>query len=180
MNHSNNGKSTTKKLDELYELLEEMDIALMTTQRRDGLLVTRPMATQEHEKDADLWFVTNIEADKTDEIRSNPNVSIGYLNGDSKEWVSVSGTATISQDRAKIKQFYEEDWKVWFEDEGGERNGGPNDPRLALIFVEAKSVKYFKSDQSKPRMLFEVAKGYLTDETPDLGETNHLSEQELS
>lgn len=39
--------STDKKLDELYELIDEMEIAMMTTRRPDGMLVTRPMATQD-------------------------------------------------------------------------------------------------------------------------------------
>lgn len=48
--------STQKKLDELYDLIGDMEIALMTTRRADGHLVTRPMATQSHGPLADLWL----------------------------------------------------------------------------------------------------------------------------
>jgi general stress protein 26 len=81
--------STAKKLDELYELIDDMKIALMTTRRPDGVLVTRPMATQDRGPLADLWFVTSIETHKIEEIENDPNVSIGYYNDGSKEWVSV-------------------------------------------------------------------------------------------
>ena len=91
----NASPSTSKKLDELYDLIDDMEIALMTTRRADGHLVTRPMATQDRGPLADLWFVTNIETHKTDEIEQDPHVSLGYYDDGSKEWVSVSGTATI-------------------------------------------------------------------------------------
>ena len=175
----NASPSTSKKLDELYDLIDDMEIALMTTRRADGHLVTRPMATQDRGPLADLWFVTNIETHKTDEIEQDPHVSLGYYDDGSKEWVSVSGTATISQDRAKIHELYAPDWKAWFEDEGGNRDGGPDDPRLALIFVDAHTVHYMKAKHSKPVTLFEIAKGIATGTQPDLGREEHLSEDEL-
>ena len=171
--------TTEKKLKELYELIDGMEIAMMTTRAPSGLLVTRPMATQQQEDDADLWFVTNIEADKIDDIRHDPNVNLGYYDDGSKEWVSVSGKATITQDRAKIHELYAPDWRAWFGDEGGEKDGGPDDPRLALIFVDAETVHYMKAKHSKPVTLFEIAKGIVTGQQPDLGREEQLSESEL-
>lgn len=171
--------STEKKLDELYDLIEDMGIALMTTRRPDGHLVTRPMATQEHGPLGDLWFVTNIETHKVDELEADPNVCLGYYDDGSKEWVSVSGTARVSQDRDRIRELYAPDWKAWFGDEGGERDGGPDDPRLALIVVDAHTVTYMKSKHSQPRVLFELAKGMVTGDTAELGREERLSPAEL-
>ncbi|WP_442484933.1 pyridoxamine 5'-phosphate oxidase family protein [Aeoliella sp. SH292] len=171
--------STKKKLDELYELLDDMDVALLTTRRPDGMLVTRPMATQDHGPVADLWFVTDINTHKVDEIEADPHVSVGYYNHSSKEWVSVSGTATVTQDRARIRELYAPDWKIWFADEGGNRDGGPDDPRLALLLVTANSVVYLKNDLSTPAVLFEMAKGYVTGKQPDIGRQEQLTPGEL-
>jgi general stress protein 26 len=170
---------TAKKLNELYELIDDMEIALLTTVRPDGMLVTRPMATQQQGPLGDLWFVTNIETHKIEEIEANPHVSLGYLNPKTMEWVSVSGTARITQDRAKIRELHEPDWKAWFEDEGGNRDGGPDDPRLALIAVDAHTVTYMVSKHSRPRVLFEIAKGVLTGTQPDIGREEHLTGSEL-
>ncbi len=170
---------TSKKLTELYDLIKDMEIALMTTRRRDGLLVTRPMATQAQSTVADLWFVTDIETHKVEEIDEDPHVNLGYYNGKTREWVSVSGTATLVRDREKIRELYRSDWKAWFGDEGGDRNGGPDDPRLALILVEAVSVTYFKAKHSRPRTLFEIAKGVVTGTQPDIGHEKHVSQGEL-
>lgn len=170
---------TEKKIDELYELIEDIEIAMLTTRRPDGSLVTRPMATQKRADGADLWFVTDKETHKVDELEADPNVCLGYLNGGTMEWVSVSGTATLSQDRAKIKELYMPDWKAWFNDEGGNRDGGPDDPRLMLIAVDAQSVHYMKAKHSRPVALFEIARGYVTGTQPDLGREEQISGKEL-
>jgi general stress protein 26 len=176
---SNTQVATHKKLDELCELIEDMEIALMTTRRRDGSLVTRPMATQEQGPLADLWFVTNKETHKVDELEADPNVCLGYYDNDSREWVSVSGTADLVVDRDRIRELYAPDWKAYFEDEGGDRDGGPDDPRLALICVEARSVHYMKAKFSKPRALFELARGMVTGDAAELGREERLSGSEL-
>ena len=77
-------------------LIEEIETAMFTTRRSDGRLVSRPMATQKRAPIADLWFVTDIESHKMDELDFDANVNLGYFDNGSREWVSVSGTATIS------------------------------------------------------------------------------------
>jgi general stress protein 26 len=171
--------STTKKLDELYKLIDGIEIAMFTTRRADGQLVSRPMATQERVTGSDLWFVTDVSSHKLDELQFDPHVNLAYYNVKSREWVSVAGTAQITQDRNLIKELYKPDWKAWFGDEGGDRDGGPGDPRLALVLVEAQSVEYLVTTKPKPVVLFEVAKGMLTGATPKVGEQRHISEREL-
>lgn len=168
-----------QKLRELHDLIETMEIAMLTTHAANGTLVSRPMATQEQSGNGDLWFVTNIETDKVSEIRNQPEVSVAYYNSSTKEWVSVSGRAVISQDRRKIRELHQPDWAMWFENEGGDRDGGPDDPRLALIFVEVHTVHYLISKYSKPRVLFEIGKGFVSGETPDIGREEQFRASEV-
>jgi general stress protein 26 len=171
--------SLTKKLEDLYDLIEGIEIAMFTTRRPDGHLVSRPMATQTQAEGSDLWFVTDIESQKLDELEFDPHVNLAYYRDGTREWVSVSGTATISRDRRAIHDLYRPDWKVWFGDEGGERDGGPDDPRLALIPVDVESVTYLKLDKPRPVVLFEVAKGLVTGSRPDIGEMRQVSGAEI-
>jgi general stress protein 26 len=163
-----------KQLDELYGLIESIETAMLTTRRPDGRLVSRPMATQRREPVADLWFVTDIESHKMDELEHDPHVNLAYFDTRSWEWVSVSGTARISTDRESIRALYRPDWKAWFGAVDETRDGGPDDPRLALILVDADSVIYMKREKSKPMVLFEVAKGMITGERPDVGDVKTL------
>jgi general stress protein 26 len=168
-----------KKIDELYELIEGIEIAMLTTRRPDGRLVSRPMATQKREPGTDLWFVTDIETGKINELTTDPNVALSYYNVKTWEWVSVSGTATLSTDRTMIRELYKPDWKAWFGDEGGNRDGGPDDPRLALILVDANSVVYGKRNKPKPLALFEVVKGIVTGKEPDVADVRRISGREM-
>ena len=168
-----------KKLDDLYQLIEGIEIAMFTTRRSDGMLVSRPMATQKREPGTDLWFVTDIESDKVDELVADPNVAITYYNVKTWEWVSVSGTVTVVQDREMIRELYRPDWKAWFGDEGGARDGGPDDPRLALLLVDVKSAVYGKRNKPAPLVLFEVAKGFVTGKRPEVADVRLVSEREI-
>ena len=173
------GTSTTKKLDDLYELIDGMEVCLFTTRRPDGRLVTRPMQVQERTSGTDLWFVTDIEANKLDEVATDPHVNLGFYSNKSREWVSVSGKAIISRDRDLIRAMHKPDWKIWFPEDGAGRDGGPDDPRMALVLVEALSVIYFKKTKSRPVVLFEMAKAFVTGATPELGEERILGEREI-
>jgi general stress protein 26 len=168
-----------KKLEDLYELIEGIEIAMFTTRRPDGQLVSRPMATQTQAEGADLWFVTDIDSHKLDELEFDPHVNLAYYRDRTREWVSVSGTATISRDRRAIRELYRPDWKAWFGDQGGERDGGPDDPRIALVLVDVHSVTYLKVNRPRPVVLFEVVKGMVTGTPPKVGAQRQVSEAEV-
>ncbi len=162
------------RIEDLYGLIEKIETAMFTTRRADGRLVSRPMATQKRDAIADLWFVTDIESNKLDELEQDPHVNLAYFDTDSREWVSVSGTATVSTDPERIRALYQPDWKAWFGKLDDVRDGGPDDPRLALILVDADTVIYMKREKSKPMVLFELAKGMITGDKVDVGETRKV------
>ena len=169
-----------KKLDDLYKLIDGIEVAMFTTRRPDGYLVTRPMQVQERRTGSDLWFMTNIESHKLEELATDPHVNCGFYKDRTREWVSVSGTAIISRDKRVIHALYKADWKAWLGDEGGERDGGPDDPRIALVLVEANSVTYSKKDRPMPLVLFEVARGIVTGTPPKVSDLRELGEEEIA
>ena len=170
---------TEKKLDDLYDLIDGIEVAMFTTRRADGQLVSRPMQTQERENGVDLWFMTNVETHKLDDLMADPHVNLAYYKDKSREWVSVSGIATLSTDRDLVRELYKPDWKAWLGNEGGERDGSENDPRIALILVDAQLVTYMKVTKPRPVVLFEVAKAMVTGSPPDVGNIRNVTEREL-
>ena len=168
-----------KQLDDLYKLIDGIEVAMLTTRRRDGRLVSRAMQTQRRTAGTDLWFVTSIESQKFEELAVEPHVNVSYYRDRTREWVSVSGRAILSQDRDLIHDLYKPDWRAWFGDQGGKYDGGPDDPRLALILVEAEYVTYFKKDRPAPLVLFELAKGMITGTPPKFGDQQELDESDL-
>jgi len=177
---TNKSAPASQKIEEMYDLIKEIEIAMLTTQRADGRLVSRPMSTQKPDSIADLWFVTDGDTHKLEEIQNDSQVNLSYYNNKSREWVSVSGRASLSRDRNEIRRLYQPDWKIWMGDEGGDRDGGPDDPRLVLILIDAESVMYMVSHKPKPVVLFEIVKALVTGDTPDIGEERKISGRELS
>ena len=168
-----------EKLEDLYKLIDGIEVAMMTTRRPDGRLVSRAMQTQERREHADLWFVTDVQSDKFDELAHDPNVNLAYYKDGTREWVSVSGRAILSQDRNLVRGLYKPDWKLWFPEEGGARDGGPDDPRIALILVEAQSVVYSKKDRPALLAAFEMARAYVTGSEPKVADLRHIEGNEL-
>jgi len=85
---------------------------MLTTRRQDGLLVSRPMAFRHRDAGAKLWFFTNIETDKVNDIQHDPNVNLAFYKDRTSEWVSIAGKAELVQDRQKITELYSQDLKV--------------------------------------------------------------------
>lgn len=136
------------------------------------------MILQEN-NDADFIFHTNTESGKTDDIQASPDVNLGFLNSYG-EWASVSGTASIVTDREKVHKFYSPGLKAWMGDLGdGKHDGGPDDPRIAVIEVKSKSAQYAISRKNVFSAVVEVAKGVVTGETPQVNKLRHIDEQEL-
>ncbi len=160
----------TKKLEQFYKLVDDIEVAMMTTRRRSGHLSSRPMATQVRAEGADLWFVTDKSSPKIREIRADKHVNLSYYNDRTREWISVSGIAKVVGDRAKIRELYRPDWRAWFGDQGGKKDGTADDPRMTLIAVDIHEAHYVELNKPRALILFEVVKGMVTGATPKFPE----------
>jgi general stress protein 26 len=163
------------ELAKLYEMIDALDTAMLTTRRRDGHLVSRAMANQKHAPGADLWFVTTGSSGKLDDLANDPHINLAYYKDRTREWISVAGIAKISRDREIIRQLYAEDWKIWFPDEGDPRHGTTEDPRMVLIGVDVHSAVFLEVNKPQPVVLYEIAKGWFTGTMPDLGEMHEIN-----
>ena len=157
------------ELNRLYEMIESLETAMLTTRRPDGNLVSRAMATQRHAPGADLWFVTMEDSPKLREIEADPHVNLSYFRDRTREWISVAGLAKISRDRDTIGQLWARDWKAWFPEQGDPRHGTAEDPRMVLVGVDVQSAVFLEVNKPRPVVLFEVVKGWVTGAAPDVG-----------
>jgi general stress protein 26 len=162
------------EIGKLYEMIEDLETAMMTTRRADGHLVSRAMANQKRAAGADLWFVTSEETCKVSEIEDEPYVNLAYYKDRTREWISVSGIAKISRDRATIAGLYAPDWKMWFAGGDDPKAGTPDDPRIVLIGVDVHSAVYLDVKKPQPVVLFELVKGWVTGKAPELGEMHRV------
>ena len=164
------------ELQTFYDMVENIETAMMTTRRADGHLQSRAMANQKRADGADLWFVTREDSAKLADLAHDSHVNLSYYKDSNREWVSVSGIATISRDRGKIRELYAPDWKVWFAEEGDPRHGTADDPRMVLIGVTVHAAVFLEITKPRPVLLYEMVKGWLTGTEPELGEMHTLTQ----
>lgn len=173
--------SIQEKVEGLSEFVTICKFGMMTTRvASSGALFSRCMALAAKENDGiDLIFHTNTESGKTDDIVSDPHINIAFLNS-SGEWASVSGIASVVTDRETIKKYYSPALKAWLGDLGdGKHNGGPEDPRIGVIRVEAKTATYAVSRKNAVGRIAEMAQGVVTGSAPAVNKLRELSEQDI-
>ena len=116
---------------------------------------SRPMQVARLDENCDLWFLTDADTAKVFEIRSDPHVLVIGQDG-SNRFVSVSGTASVLQDKATLEELFSEPYKVWFPD-------GPQTPGLRALHVSATEGDFWDSTgANKVKYLLQVAKAYAT------------------
>ena len=131
-------KTHDEKIKKLGEMIKDIDIAMLTTVDEDGSLRSRPMGTQQVEFDGDLWFITAIDTGKADEILRENRVNVSYAKPDDHRYVSVSGTAVLINDKAKIDELWSPIYKAYFPE-------GQDDPRLRLLKVRVEKAEYWEA-----------------------------------
>ncbi|MGN9890852.1 pyridoxamine 5'-phosphate oxidase family protein [Micromonospora sp. L31] len=150
------------------ELIRQARICMLTTIGVDGRMVSRPMGLQEAEFDGDLWFFAYADSPKVRQIRVNPEVNVAFSDQRHDAWVSVSGTAQESYDRAKAEQVWNPLLKTWFPD-------GLDTPGLTLIKVHANSAEYWDSPGGAVVNLLGFARAAVTGRPPKAGENHEVS-----
>ena len=127
----------------------------------------------------DAIFHTNTESGKTDDLNADGHVNVAFLTP-SGEWASISGNAEIITDRGLVKKYYSPALKAWIGDLGdGKHDGGPDDPRIGLIKVNATTAQYAISRRTIIGGAIELAKGIAQGEAPQVNKLRQLSESEL-
>ncbi len=119
---------------ELWRMIKDTRVAMMTTLDDNGYLHARPMGALPHAgfDNATLWFFTEVHSEKAGTIERQWRVNLAYADPDKQQYVSVSGVAELVRDRTMIKHLWRNDAMAWFPK-------GPDDPALALVKVSVDS-----------------------------------------
>ncbi|EXJ82794.1 protein bli-3 [Capronia epimyces CBS 606.96] len=169
------------KINDLNGFVKTSKFGMMTTRIADsGLLVSRCMALAAQESGGiDLIFHTNTHSGKTSDLESDSHVNISFLNN-SGSWASISGTASVSDDRSLVKKYYTPTLKTWLGDLGdGTHDGSENDPRIGIIKVKAITATYAVSKGTSLGRATEMIKGAITGEVANVNDLREISEEEI-
>ncbi|MFN0279498.1 MAG: pyridoxamine 5'-phosphate oxidase family protein [Pyrinomonadaceae bacterium] len=159
-------ESRTESIKKLNELTEKIDFCMLTT-IDNGYMRSRPMSTQEFDEYGEVWFFTSDDSHKVDEIAKDNRVNLAYSSPGDNAYVSVSGRAELTKDRAKIEELWNPIHKAWFPE-------GLDDPHLALLKVNVEQAEYWESSSSKIVQLLGFVKALATGQEADMGENRKI------
>lgn len=143
--------------DKLIELMEDMPIGMLTTFGPDGPRSV-PMARQEVDPSAELWFITARDSAHVRALQDEPTVALTFSSRDA--WVALRGRAAVVDDQAKLEELWTTFAEAWMPE-------GPEDPNAVLLRVEVEQGEYWDTPGGKVASLISLAKTKLTGETYD-------------
>lgn len=156
--------------DRLWEMIKDIRFGMLTHRHQDGGLHAHPLTTQNRELGPKgiLYFFVSRSTEVGQRLRSDGNVNVSYSDPNKDVWVSISGQATISEDREAIERLFNPMAKAWFP-------GGPTDPDLELVEVHITHAEYWDVKESKPTQLFKMAAAAISGERPKMGEHREVA-----
>jgi general stress protein 26 len=153
-------------LHKLAELIEEIEVAMLTTRTADGSMVSRPLQTLKLDENGELIFFTGANSHKVAELTDDPDVNLAYAHPGEHRYVSVRGRARMDRDADTIDELWSPAQKAFFPD-------GKDDPNLMVLRVRVRDASYWEAGNVIERAL-DFARALLDESPTDIGEHGHL------
>lgn len=150
----------TEAIARVKELVEDIDLTMLTTQDAAGHLVARPMSTRQMDDSGAIWFFTLEETKKVDEAEAERDVGLSYIDPKGHRYVSIAGKATVIGDRAKMEELYTSSLDIWFED-------GLQTPGITLLRVTPVECEFWEPKNGVLVTAAGMLKALVTRDAPD-------------
>jgi len=153
--------SSSEQREHFISMLKRFDTVMLVTLNSEHEFHGRPMVVASVEPDGRLWFLTGKGTGKVHEIEMDSHAYLTAQDGDS-EFLTLSGRATLIEDHEKVRELWEEGFKVWFP-------SGADDPNIELISIRPEYGEYWDTTGiHRVKYMWEAAKAYVTGTTPDV------------
>ncbi len=156
----------TEALARVKELVEDIDLTMLTTKDASGNLVSRPMSTRQMDDEGNLWFFTADDSKKAEEAEEGHDVGLSYCDAKGMRYVSVAGRGTVLHDEGKMRELYTPSLDIWFEN-------GLETPGIALLRVTPVETEFWEPAKGKVALAAGMLKSLVTKDTPDPDIMNH-------
>ena len=148
-----------------WELMKKIGFAMLVT--RDGdKLRARPMSAHLERDSNTIYFLTDARHHKDEEIARNPDVNLSFADASAQKYVSLTGTAAVSNDRAKIKELFSTAAKAWWQ--------SADDPNIRVLKVTPDDAEYWDSPGTVISYV-KMAAAAVSGTRPDIGENRKVS-----
>ena len=141
--------STPEQIAKYRDLVQDIRECMLVTEDKKIGIHARPMYLAGCDEAGKLWFFTDIDSTKVDEIYRERTVCCAFANPEDKDYVSATGVAHIVRDLARKKQYYAKIHDAWFD--------GPEDPKASLICVDVTHAEYWNDNDSSIVTMAKIA-----------------------
>jgi general stress protein 26 len=126
-------------IDRFWTLLKDIPVAMVVTHDGKGENVRgRPMAPRPAREEGIIYFLTDVDSPKADEIRGNGAICLALADQRRQKYLSVTGHAEVIDDRDRIKQIWSVYDKAFWPDQ--------NDPRIRILRVTPESAEFWEGE----------------------------------
>jgi len=150
-------QSKAEQIKYLKDKVEDVRIAMLVTVNANHEIHSRPMGTADVDEEGNIWFFTNEYSSKVDEVSHENKVVVTYSNPNNSTYLSIKGTASLVDDKEKMKKLWNPIIKAFFPD-------GIDDPKLTLMKISTDEAEYWDSNSSKMVVGFQMLKAIVTGE----------------
>lgn len=157
--------NTQRDTDRAWDLMKKIGFAMLVTHDGDKLRA-RPMSAYVEREENAIYFLTDARRHKDEEIARNPGVNLAFANASDQKYVSVTGTAVVSNDRAKIKQLFSTPAKAWW--------NSAEDPNIRVLKITPDDAEFW--DSPGPVISYvKMAAAVVTGSRPDVGDNRKVA-----
>ena len=147
--------------EKIKDLVETAETCFFCTALGSGApLKTRPMSVQKADEQGRLYFLSANDSHKNAEIAQDSRVQLFFQGGAHSDFLSVTGTATISTDKTLIKELWKPILKTWFTE-------GEDDPRITALTVQTDDGYYWDNKHGNAVAFAKMAVGAVIGKTLD-------------
>ena len=163
----NAAPSDDADLRKLGELIDDIEVAMLTTHAADGSLVSRPLQTLKLTAEGELVFFTGADSAKVGQLTDDRDANLAYAHPGDQRYVSVRGRVRIDRDQALIDELWSPAQNVFF--------SGKDDPNLVVLRVRVRDAMYWEAAGNFAERALDFARGMWSEQPRDLGTRGHLN-----
>jgi general stress protein 26 len=156
---------TARDVDRVWELMKKIGFAMLVT--RDGdKLRARPMSAYLQREENTIYFLSDARRHKDEEIARNPSVNLSFADASNQKYVSLTGNAVVSNDRAKIRELFSTPAKAWWD--------SAEDPNIRVLKITPDDAEFWDSPGTVISYV-KMAAAAVSGTRPDLGDNRKVS-----
>ena len=127
---------TNDDVDRVWQLMKKIGFCMLCSRDGDDIRA-RPMAAHLERDENAVYFLTDANSHKDDEVTANPNVALAFADAGDQKYVVLTGRAEVSNDLETIRELWSTPAKAWWD--------SPDDPDLRVLKVVPKDALYWDS-----------------------------------